>query len=417
MFNTVQRLFLSLSALLIGILVLPFPLHSAELDELSLDETILIYSSTHGRVNVLSSDETVIKIHVTAFEPISEVRINGKVVRSPGEKRVELSVPVRLHDRKAVTLRVQASTRSGRSRQRFEFYPPPSAADTSSRFYIIGQIGMSLTDNLNNESVSDEKDEALKSTLTLVPVYRHSLSRNSRIVIRGIFLREKLAKDKYSDKEVSFSQAAAQWIVQNTAFGSLLTELGFNDIRTQNKSLLNGEEHSKIEGYVSGTLENQLTEEGRWNAELRMKQKDAIPEPMNANYDGDALELRLTAGIEAQFKDLMVEMDSAYAVNEARGKYKDYSSVSLGFKGSTQFDDWKISIAHDREEKSRTHNDPFYNNIKPHYSIHTVTTKLIYQWFPELFLNGEYKERRQSSNVDELDYQRNTVTVSVSTLF
>ncbi|NQU65992.1 MAG: hypothetical protein HQ517_17160, partial [SAR324 cluster bacterium] len=125
----------------------------------------------------------------------------------------------------------------------------------------------------------------------------------------------------------------------------------------------------------------------------------------------------LNAGIKGDFADLKGVIRTNYTINEAKGKYLDYSSMNFSIKGSQAFGDWEPSIKHYFKEKTMVTEDPNQNNLTPYYSIHAVVLKLQYTLSSKLIFSLESGKKTQSSNIDNYNYERNTMTFSISTIF
>ncbi len=400
-------------AFLLVYLIVPFFLLATEKQSLPEDLTILIYSPTHGSVSHLKEKSGSLTVNISAFEPITEVWLNEELFRSPNKSKVELNIPFNLTDESAV-FEIQAYTEKGKAEKTYTLHS--ETEPTKSSFQLIGILGVTATDNLNNENSAPDKDEALKTTLTLVPSLSTSWS-DSKIVLKGILLREKYSEEEYAGKEIAFSQLLTGWIQKRTPLGEISAELGRNDIRTDNSNLLISEEHSKTEIFLSANMKQKITQTAKWNLGLRVKDKDSIPEPVNANYDADATEVKIYAGIKGIFQKLDFVIKTGYTVNEAKGDYRDYSSLDFSIEQKVAIGKWVPSIMHYRKEKQMNTEDPDKNNKVPYYSIHTTAVKLKYYLNQKVIFSLDSKEKTQNSNVAEFNYKRNDMTFSVTTVF
>ncbi len=394
----------------------PFFSFAAENEELPLDPSILIYSSTHGPVSYVKEFEGVLTVNITAFEQITQIWLNGELHRSPQTSRVALDLPFNLSGTPFV-FKIQAITSNGINQKIFTIHHGTKPKPKSSPFQLIGIFGVTSTDNLNNETLSSDKDSALKAALTLVPSYRISYNTNTDILIKGIWLRDKYTKDEFAGKEIAFSRLSSQWIMKKTQLGEITAELGGSDIRTDNSNILVSEEHSKTEIYLSGKIKQKLRPKMNWNIGLRLKSKDSIPEPLNANYDADAIELKLNAGLKGEIVDIKVALKSGYTINEAKGKYLDYSSLNFSIKESITIGDWTPSLKHYRKDRNMANPDPDKDNLTPYYSTHTVVLKLKYNLGSNLIFSLDAKEKKQSSNIEDYNYTQNTMTFAATYIF
>jgi len=383
------------------------------------DPNILIFSSTHTPESYQKTNSGVIKLEIVSFEPIQKVTVNGNKQELPIDRQLKFEIPYQLSDppNNSTNFVVEAATDSGKAQKAFSVTFGAKPRPKKTPFLLIGIVGLTHNDNVNSVSSDLTKEAATKLVLTVVPIYTIPLAADQDLVIKGVVLREKYSDTDYEGKEVSYTQAAAQWIQKKTSFGELSADAGINDIRLKNANPLVGETETSKEVFVGGALKQKLADKSTWNVGLKYKIKDTIAEALNPNYDSDAAELKLSGGYTTTLADIKTKLKGSYTINDAKGLYMDSTAYSTSVKGSQPIDKWTPSLQAKTTTKTMAEADPLKENLIPYTTTNTLTAKLAYKLFPKSVIALELKMKNATSNVDASVFDQNLAILSFTQIY
>jgi len=392
----------------------------------SQDPDILIFSTTHPLEIYTRKKTGVIKVEIVSFNPITTVDLNGDPVTVTDDRQVKMDVPFNLTGRagETVELSVTVLTNAGKAQKRFVVHFGSKPKPRRPPFQLVAILGATGNDNINSVTADQNKDTATKGVLTVVPMYNIPFGKNSTLQFKGIILREKYSDDDYKDKEISYTQLTVGWIEKKTQWGDLSGEFGVSDIRMDNANILVGEEETSQELFISGKMVREITKKSKWDLALKYKMKDTVTTPANINYESDANELILTAGladshllVQPWIKNLKTTAQGSLSVNDAKGKYMDSMTVWMSLKGSYTIDKWIPQVKLKTQLKTMAIEDPLKEDKIPAYMTNTLSAKLTYKLFKKTRLGLEYKYKGGSSNIDASNYQQNQITLSATQIF
>ena len=358
-------------------------------------------------------------MEIVSFDPIQKVTVNGENQNLPIDRQLKLDIPYQLSDPpdNKAEYEIVAFTETGSARKTFTVHFGAKPKPKKSPFVLIGIAGLAQTDNVNSVGSDFTKESATKMVLTAVPMYTIPLDKNQKLVIKGVVLREKYNDTDYEGKEVSFTQAATQWVHKKTPFGELSADAGVSDIRLTNANPLVGETETSKEAFVGGAIKQTLADKTTWNVGLQYKIKDTIAEALNPNYDSDAAELKLDGGYSTKLADINTRIKASYAINDAKGVYMDSATYSASVKSSLPIGKWTPSLQVNTSTKTMSEADPLKNNLIPYTTTSTLTGKLSYKLFPKSIVALELKMKNATSNIDASVFDQNLATLSFTQIF
>ena len=112
------------------------------------DPNILIFSPSHEPVSWVKEKQGVLKIGITAFDPILQVDINGNIIGFKKDTQIQFELPYILKAR-TTQFEITTFTRVGKSKKKFVINvgkkPKPRKA-----LLLVGIVGLTSTDNVNN---------------------------------------------------------------------------------------------------------------------------------------------------------------------------------------------------------------------------------------------------------------------------
>ncbi|MCP4754496.1 MAG: hypothetical protein GY866_26740 [Proteobacteria bacterium] len=379
------------------------------------DPNILIFSTSHAPDGYVKKKTGVLKLHITCFNPILRIDVDGTAFEVPARTEAQIEVPYRIEGN-GISRLVTVTTKNGRGQKEYSIRygekPKPGAAP----FQLVAILAGTNVDNLNNTPESGAKVEATKSAVTLVPQLSISIGKDSVLRIRSIILREKYSDEDFQKLEISYTKLGVQWIEKDTFMGRFTGGVGLNDIRTDNENLAIGEEETSTESYLDVGFRQKLGKSTSSNFGLRYVAKDFTAEAADEDYETDAGALTLKAGFRTVLIGMTSRISAMIGTNDAVGMYEDYSSENLGLKLSLRLGGLTPSLQYSHRRKTRSEADPA-TDIKTEDKSDQISLKFDYRLFSKTVLALTHKYKEQTSNVEANRYQINTTALSITTVF
>ncbi len=381
---------------------------------LAEDGNIIIFSQSHGPVSYESQAQGILKIGVTSFYPITEITVNGDPVTGSGDSVAQIDFPYQLV---AGTneFQIVVATDKGKKEKRFSINLGKKPAAGKKPFQLIGIAGVSSLDNV--ASASEGTLSGSKLSLIVVPQYDVTMGKRSTLRIKGVLLRERFSESEFSGQEISYTQIFVQWLQKKTFLGDLSAGMGMNDIRTDNKNPLLGADQSMTESFIATELKRKLGADLSLDLQAVVKLRDSKVEISSENYDADAREAGLTAGLG--FKNLGIggTVKIGYSINDAMGDYEDSSTAKYGLKLNYPVGDFVPGVGYAYKEKTKTNENA--SGIKQKDKAATTQVKLNYKWklLADSQLSLTWKSKTQTSNVSTSDYSATVTTLALIYIF
>ncbi len=381
------------------------------------DPNILIYSESHTPTTVTRKKKGVLKLNITAFDPIQMISINDQRFPVSGDSISEIAFPYSLHKGDNSFL-ITVGTDKGKQQKTFMMtYGKKKKKKLKKPFQLIVKTDISSLDNVTSTADEDAAKSDTKLTLTLVPIYSIPMGKTSTLRFRGIVLREKYSKSDFAANEVSYTQLFAQWLEKKTMLGDVNAGIGYADIRTNNDNPALGEDETLTEIALSAGLDQALTKEWSWNLNMDIKSKDSKAEVTSANDEADAREIGLDVG--ARFKQNSIDGSGAigYADNDAKGDYQDSATVQYRLKAGYSIGEFVPKLELVYKEKTRKNDNAA--NVKQKDKTTTATIKLDYKW--KVLAGSQWglswKSKKQTSNVSTAEHSATITTLGFTYVF
>ena len=379
------------------------------------DANILIFSPSHDPISYVKEKQGTLKIGITAFSTLQHADVNGRTIPIKNDTQIEFSIPYQLKS-KTTSFEITTFTKDGKAQKRFVINFGNKPKPRKPPFQLITILGAAQLDNLNNEPADTaEPVSAGKAVLTIVPQYEFRIWDQSILRIKSILLREKYAKEEHQAKETSYSQAAIEWEQRKTFLGNITTGIGWNFIRLNNSNFI-GENGVSEETFFTGEIKNVVSKTGNWKIGLEYKNKNTEAEAAAIDNETDGTEVTLNGTVNFSLGPLKNKTTLSFAVNDAVGKYQDYSTATATYKLSAPIENFTPSLGYTYKTKQMKIFDPS-ENIKPEYTSGTASAKIKYKLFPRTSFTMGYKNKAQDSNLAGSTYVANTATLSVIQIF
>lgn len=177
-----------------------------------------------------------------------------------------------------------------------------------------------------------------------------------------------------------------------------------------------GENGVSEETFFTGEIKNIVSKTSNWKIGLEYKNKNAEADADTIDNETDGTEVTLTSAVKFNLGPLKNKTALSFAVNDAIGKYQDYSSATATYKLSAPIGDFTPSLGYTYKYKQMTIFDPS-ENLQPEYTSGSASAKIKYKLFPGTSFSLDYKNKNQVSNLTGSTYIANTATLSVIQIF
>ncbi|MDH4247166.1 MAG: hypothetical protein OEW39_05055, partial [Deltaproteobacteria bacterium] len=222
-------------------------------------QDIVIFRPADRTEQTVTTPSYLLRVEISAFAPVEQVRINGQPVshakntRVVVDKRLSLK-PGRNHivvDAKAgnqtvsqeffITLKLPKSA---------EAYLEGEGEEPEAGFHMVTMLGAQRGSNplhLPNPTGTTGG----RRFLVVVPRYDFSLGAHSTFRLQGIASRESYPKKRFKSLEVEFTQLGAQWIKGAVESGEWNLGVGANAVDQRYRTLLQGRTRLENDQFVS----------------------------------------------------------------------------------------------------------------------------------------------------------------------
>jgi len=374
------------------------------------DPNVLIFSPSHEVETYTREREGILKIGVTTFEPIRQIDVNGQLINQTGDTKAEFEIPYKL-TQKITKFEVSVVTPSGLGRKDFTLHL--GSREEGPSFRLISILSGQSLDNVDSSADGRPKTAATKSSITLVPQFTWRFSKDNAVLVKGILLREKYAKKAYQSKETAFTQFTLEWELKDTWVGTLTSDLGWNDIRTDNSVISTGKNKLIAETYFSMEME-QVPEKGTsFKTKLEGKNSNFIAKAASIDDETDATVTTLTLTGKSVFFDVTTQLDLQSENTNAVGINKDNSALKEGIKFSGKLGDFTPSLYLYQKTTSYPRVSTSTGIKQKDVSTNTEI-KVGYALVKGLQLGIEYKYKDNKTNASSGTYKLGTAGLSLT---
>ncbi|MBU3915493.1 hypothetical protein KKA14_08145, partial [bacterium] len=138
------------------------------------------------------------------------------------------------------------------------------------------------------------------------------------------------------------------------------------------------------------------------------------PEGLTSDYDGDGSTLSLVAIWDKKINIINTQFTGGYDMNDSKGMYQDNSMLNLGASGFYSINEM-LMMGGGLKYKQITYKetDPL-KGTKENSTITTLSINGSYRnpLFYGIIFVGDITQKQKSSNVDNLRYSTQTITIS-----
>ena len=375
-----------------------------------IDPNVLIFSPSHEMETYTQEREGILKIGITTFEPIRQIDVNGQLIRQTGDTKAEFEIPYKL-TQKITKFDVSVVTPTGLGQKEFTIHL--GSKEEGASFRLISILSGQSLDNVDNSADGKPKTAATKSSITLVPQFTWRFSKDNAVLVKGIVLREKFAKKVYQSKETAFSQFTLEWELKNTWVGTLVTDLGWNDIRTDNSVISTGKTKLMAETYFSMEMEQTPEKGTSFKTKLEGKNSNFVAKAASIDDETDATVATLTFTAKSVFFDVTTQLDLQGESTNAVGKNKDNSAIKEGIKFSGKLGEFSPSLYLYQKTTSYPRVSTSTGIKQKDVSANTEL-KLGYTLVKGLQLGVEYKYKNNKTNATTGTYKLGTAGLSLT---
>jgi len=377
-------------------------------------QNILIFSTSHSNTgpSQVDSAQGVLKLQISTFSAIEEIRVNDEVQALQGETSAQMDIPYELNPGEN-RIAVLVKTEKGEQTKSFVLNliqtakKPGEKAKKPFQFIVVGTVEQ--TDNAT--SVKEDKEADSKTGLTLIPRYKTSLVEDDDLLLQGIVLREKYSNSELSSPQVEFMQLSASWL-NKAGFGDWQVDAGYSDVGSTTAA---DATRADIESgaFIGGSVRLKALDNKNVSLGLKYLLKNT-PETDSEAHDGDGGKLAFNASWDKKLNPAKFQLSVGYEQNDAKGMYKDYTVTRLGAKGDYPLS--KMLLLSGQLKSKQTayaETDPLKGE-KEATSISTASVKGSYQLpIKGLICAVAVTQKNQSSNITSKEYSTLLIGFSV----
>ena len=375
-------------------------------------QNILIFSTSHSntKATTVTNPTGVLKLQISAFNPILEIQVNGEIQPRQNETSAILEYPYQLSagDNQ---IAVVVNTATERLTKSFSLYLGETKKKQLFQLITVGKVEQ--TDNAT--SVKEEKEADTKIGVTVIPRYKMALDKGTDLLFQGILLREKYSNSELASPQVEYMDLSASYL-SKAGFGNWQVDVGYSDIGSTTAADATRAEIEKGT-YVGGSVRLNALDNKNVKLGARYTLKDE-PDPATEAHDGDGGALALNVSWDKKLNPIKLQVSAGYVLNDAKGMYGDYSVLNLGAKGDYPLDK-KITLTGQLKVKQTTYaeSDPLKGDTEAS-SLTTVSAKGSYK-LPIKGLIGlaAVTQKTQSSNITGKEYATLLIGLSVIYVF
>lgn len=381
----------------------------------AMAENTLIFSTSHSNISPtdVKQAEGVLKIQVSSFSPIVEIRVNDQVQATQNQTSAKIEVPYQLsvgENRFLVLVKTEEVEKTKEFVLKLAETMEKPAKKAKKPFQLILLGGIEQTDNAT--SVKDDKEADMKTSLMVIPRYKLPLKSNSNLLLQGVLLREKYANSDLASTQIEYTQVGANWF-NRSGFGDWQVDLGWTDIgSTTAADATRADVESDI--YIGGSVRLNALDKKNVSLGLKYTLKNA-GEPVSEDHDGDGGALVINAAWDRKIDKIKGQLKAGIEQNSAKGKYQNYSATNLGVKGDYPLNKQMVlSGLFNMKQTAYSESDPLKGGQES-TTLNTIAIKGSYK-IPQvkgLIGMAAVTQKQQSSNIASKEYSTLLIGLSV----
>jgi len=376
-------------------------------------QSILIFSTSHSNSGPSEVKEAggVMKLIISSFSPIQEIRINGEVRQPQSATTLQFEIPYQLQEGEN-NYTIKVITDEAERQKAFVLnYVRPEVAERPEKgpFRLITAAGLIYTDNTT--AVKEDKTAGSKLYLTVIPQYRLAMDLETDLLVQGILMREKFSDSDLESLETVFTQIDAKYM-KTADFGDWQLIAGLNDIGGQTSGLT-AENKVETNLFLGGSVKLDALDNKKVSLGTKVTLKNA-ENASSEDYDRDGTLLNLNGSWKRKFDKIAATFKGDYDFYDAKGLYEDYSALGVGAEGKLPMDkQMTLNGSLDMKMTAYNKSDPRKGD-KESSTLITLSAGGSYK-IPDFFgiiLIGDLTIKQQSSNITTEEYAENRVSVS-----
>ena len=386
------------------------------LPNLSFASDSLIYSPSHGSsaVTAVTESSGTMEIAVSSFSKIKQIKSADQSEIAITGSNAQVLVPYEIVGEE-LTITIEVITEEGTEKKEFTLQLKKAETKGKKQFSLVTMMGTQYFDNATNAAEPLEKIAGGKLILTLVPKYKFELA-GLELNLFSLVHREKFLWENLANQEVAFNQLGLGYTGKTDAMSWSLSA-GVNDIGSELEGA-NAKNHLETDSFVKGHYHLSLGESSKIKlgfSYTRKKLKEADDEAYSGDGNNCTLDLAFAFPLWAVKTDLSIKGES----NDAVGPYLDYETK----KGNIKFQfpavkKVRFSLVAAGSKKEFLLYDPL-KGLKEADSTGSIAISAMIP-IPKnktTSLMSEIKHKEQGSNIDILNYQSNSMTLTLIHLF
>lgn len=383
-------------------------------------EDVLIFSLSP---DLVKEAEGKFLVQVSAFTPIRSVWINGKEQPAPPKAyQAQFEVDYLLTPGENF-FAVQAITESGESEQEFiVFYETKDIKRDAKKvkpFVLITILGAADDDNTNNVPDGTGKTRSTKSNFIFVPAFNQKITYFSTLSVKGLIVGDQQHQSEFKSREFLLKQLTLEWKTRKTFLGDVTWGIGANQLSTRDPNQTSGFRDSWTDEYKqsgSDTFANLGFKFGadkgtKWNVKLDHKLKSA---PDNPESKGTADSFKI--GAKTRFGKLKTGFQLSRTTTDLQDDSKDKSTVKGSAKLNVPLKPLMLSLQTQLSETTNRIADAT-TGITTKTRKTTYTAGISYPVSNWLIFAYSRKLEKQTSNLENSDYQKNINNLQMTLIF
>ncbi len=381
---------------------------------------ILIFSTSHNNEEptVLSESEGLLKVEISTFSPILELKVNEESKAPLNATRTTVDIPYSLKPGDN-SYTVYVKTEATEEEREFILTLLEKGEVRSSKekkpYQVIAILALTSTSNAENVSEDEQADS--KYAYTIIPSYKLSLFDGHKLELKGILMREKHSNADYEDQELVYNHISLGWL--NKSSGSdWKVEIGWADVGTKE---IGGTYDTAVETgtYIGGRIGLAALDDKNIIFSGKYTLRDQ-PDPASSDdYEGDGGLLSMGIKWKKKFGQLSGYLKGGIDSNDAMGKYKDYTAMALGLSATYGLGkNATVGALLNSKQTTYAENDPLKGDAETS-QLTTLTLNGSYKLnlLGGIIFLGDITQKQKTTNIEGSEYTTSLMTLSIVYVF
>jgi len=389
------------------------------------DPSVVVLAPALQAQKETTEEQVRLELEISAFTPITAVKINGAAQAVPRSDYVTVSgtFPLVTGENKFL---VEVDTEVGRTAREYVItrvitpsgaVPPPSE---EKRFGLIAAGGFQNVSNVFH--TQSDAQAGMRLFAIAIPSYVRTLDDTTALRVQGIFSRDRYNKADFASQEISFNQVTAARVKKLEGLDTWQLGGGLNLVDSPFKNILLYDKRIEQDLFAFGSTRRYKsdTEFNEYYGELKSVQ---LADQPSGDYNASGTILTGRGNFERELGNWHGRFLGSYALYSA-GKYESRSILRASGEmsaplsrlgsggGSGAARDAIVGGAVRLRDEMFSASDPQLgkaaNNLLLTYAL-LFSMPTAKNWI----FSGEYALESQSSNVDGAKYNNSSLTATV----